>query len=315
MTANTPPTRVQASAPGSVMVAGEHAVLHGRLALCAAVNRRLSVTLTPRRDGKIKIVSALGSRTIALSALTVSPPFEFITAALVPAAASLGGGLELRVDSEFRHDLGLGSSAAVTVATVAALDAWRGATLDRTDLLLRVRNLIRAVQGRGSGADVAASVMGGVVAYRTEPLECRVVASEIPLVVVYSGSKEKTATVIAQVEARRTAHADVFEGLFAVMEHVSRDAEQAILAGDWVQAGALMNMGQGLMEAMGVGTSRLAELVYALRARPGIHGAKISGSGLGDCVIGLGDAGEAELPGERLAVLARGEGVCVDSSD
>ena len=52
--------QLKASAPGSLMLMGEHAVLHGKKALVCAIDQRISVSLTPREDARISIVSALG---------------------------------------------------------------------------------------------------------------------------------------------------------------------------------------------------------------------------------------------------------------
>lgn len=299
---------VTASAPGSLMLFGEHAVLHGHRALCAAVNRRLRVTACARSDRRVTIQSALGEREMALDALDATPPFQFATACVAEARSGLAGGVDLRIESEFRDDLGLGSSAAVTVATLAALDALAGRTVQAEDLHRRGTSVIRAVQGVGSGTDVAASVLGGIIAYRAEPVALRRIASSMPLTVVYSGAKEKTAAVIARVDRLQRAHPEAVEGVYTAMDRVAGEAEMAIAAGDWPRVGELMMMGHGLMEALGVCNARLQEILQALRGAPGIHGAKISGSGLGDCLIGVGDAGGV-LPGERLDVAVSGEGV------
>ena len=46
-----------ASAPGSIMITGEHAVVYGHKAIVAAVEQRISVTLTPRQDDQVRITS------------------------------------------------------------------------------------------------------------------------------------------------------------------------------------------------------------------------------------------------------------------
>lgn len=305
---------VTASAPGTLMLFGEHAVLHGHRALCAAVNRRLRVTATARPDDRVTIHSALGERAMALDALDGSPPFSFVASCVAESRSGLTGGVDLRIESEFRDDLGLGSSAAVTVATLAALDGLSGRAASAPDLHRRGLAVIRRVQGVGSGTDVAASVLGGIVSYRFQPLELKRVASAMPLTVVYSGSKEKTAAVIARVDRLQRAHPEAVAGIYAAMDRVTGEAESAIAAGEWPQVGALMTMGQGLMEALGVCNARLREILQAMRDESGILGAKISGSGLGDCLIGVGEAVGA-LPGERLDVAVSGEGVRLDGGD
>jgi len=78
---------------------------------------------------------------------------------------------------------------------------------------------------------------------------------------------------------------------------------------DWKKFALLLDVNQGMMQALGVVTASLAEAVRRLRDDPGILGAKVSGAGGGDCVIGLGDL-QGPTPGLRvLDVRAAPEGL------
>ena len=74
-----------------------------------------------------------------------------------------------------------------------------------------------------------------------------------------------------------------------------------------------MNINQGLMDSLGVNNSRLAELVYELREDPNIQGSKISGSGLGDCVVGLGKSMRRDWGVPSLAVKVDLAGAVVEA--
>lgn len=286
------PRSITASAPGSLMLLGEHAVLHGRRALVASVNQRLTVTLTPRHDRQLEIRSALGSHLTALDDPESHPKFRFILAATA-AVPITSGGLTIEVRAEFSDQIGFGSSAAVTVATVAALRRWDGLDTDRPTIFLAAREIIRSVQGRGSGADVAASVYGGLVLYRAEPLELTPLPVHPALTAVYSGSKLPTPEVIRIVEEKRAQQPDQFDLLYDLMDRCSGTAAEAAARGDWATVGQMLEVGQGVMDEIGLSNAALDAILQALRADPGIRGAKISGSGLGDCAIGLGHTGPA----------------------
>lgn len=287
-----PGTSITASAPGSLMLLGEHAVLHGRRALVASVNQRITVTLTPRTDRQLEIKSALGEHCTALDNPVEHPRFRFILGAVasLPAPAM---GLTLAVRADFSDQIGFGSSAAVTVATLAVVRRLAGLATDPATLLREARAVIRSVQGRGSGADVAASVYGGLVLYRADPLEVEPLPATPPMTAVYSGSKLPTPEVIRIVEERRARDPERFALLFDLMDRCSGEAAAAARAGRWAEVGALLDIGQGVMEAMDLSNPALDAIIQALRADPGIRGAKISGSGLGDCALGLGRTGPA----------------------
>ena len=269
------------------MLLGEHAVLHGRRALVASVNQRLTVTLTPRTDRQLEIRSALGEHTTSLDELEPHPKFRFILAAAA-AAPVVSSGLTLEVRAEFSDQIGFGSSAAVTVATVAALRRFDGLPTDPRAIFLSAREIIRSVQGRGSGADVAASVYGGLVLYRADPLELEPLPFHPLLTAVYSGSKLPTPEVIRIVEEQRIREPERFEVLYDLMDRCSAEAAEEARAGRWDRVGGLLDIGQGIMESMDLSNAALDAIIKALRSDPGIRGAKISGSGLGDCAIGLG---------------------------
>lgn len=270
------------------MLLGEHAVLHGHRALVMAVDQRLRVELTPRDDDRVEIVSALGRHATTLHDCAPHPQFRFLLEAIRRHAARCPRGFTLRVESEFSHTIGFGSSAAVTVAGVAALRRHIGLPVDEPAIRDESIAIIRAVQGRGSGGDVAASTHGGVVVYRAEPREAERLPVSLEGLAVYCGYKIPTPEVIRRVDEQWAGREPARDALYERMDACVGDALNALASGDIPRFGAVLNAGQALLEELGVNTPELAEIVTALRGDPGIHGAKISGSGLGDCVFGLG---------------------------
>ncbi len=301
----------RASAPGKLMLLGEHAVLHGSRCLVFAVDQRLSVVAAPRNDRRLLVESSHGRLLSHLDDLQVAMPFTFMLTAVKTFPYPLPGGMELKVVSEFAADVGLGSSAAVTAATTAALLHAAGRPFDRREIFDLALKTILAVQGKGSGADLAASVFGGLLLYRAQPQQVEPLPRLLPVSVVYSGHKTPTTQVIERVEARRSRLPQLFESLYAAADASAVAAADAVRRDDLSLLGELLDVNQGIMEALGVCSRRLADIVYALRACPGIYGAKISGSGLGDCVVGLGQAqGDCGYP--LLPIRMSAEGVSLD---
>jgi mevalonate kinase len=273
---------MKASAPGSLMLLGEHAVLHGRRALVCAIDRRITVSAFQTLEKSVKIFSDLGTYEAPLGALKDHPDFRFVLDAV--RQYPLQRGIELRIESEFSSDVGFGSSAAVTAAAHVVL---MGTATDRMELFKRSLETVRRVQGRGSGADVAASVFGGVMAYRAEPLEIHPIPETFPLTAVYSGSKMKTAEVITLVEMARALDPEKVEHIFDEM-----DRSVGEVMASFTNLGKMLCKNQKLMEELGLCNAALGKIINAFR-RVKIP-AKISGSGLGDCAIGLGEFPHAE---------------------
>ena len=296
------------------MLMGEHAVLRGQPAIVCAINKRMKIKLTPRSDRTIALHSALGEHETTLDELAPSDSFRFVLGAIRACRADFAQGFELDIKSEMSHQMGLGSSAAVTVATLAALAGAMGKEPAPGYLLEAGARIIRKVQGgTGSGADVAASTYGGCLRFYAESQEVVKLPKTPQLTVLYSGSKMPTPEVIAIVEERRKKQPETFAQLDALIGAVVKRAFEAAAGGDWAAMGELMNVNQGLMDALGVNNAKLAELVFALRDDPKIHGSKISGSGLGDCVVGLGKAMRRDWGVPSLAVQIDPAGAAMET--
>ncbi|MEL6640073.1 MAG: galactokinase family protein [Pseudomonadota bacterium] len=153
---------VTVSAPGSIMLTGEHAVVHGAPAIVAAIEQRVTVTVAALPEPILTIASDIAPpETTALVDLRPEGIYRFVNAAVLACSGKLAGGLNIRIQSEIDSTLGLGSSAAVTIAVLAALSEGVTADLHTTALAI-----VRKIQGRGSGADLAASLWGGVQSYQ-----------------------------------------------------------------------------------------------------------------------------------------------------
>ena len=281
---------LKASAPGSLMLLGEYAVLDGKPALVCAVNKRITVTLTPRLDERVEIQSSLhGHYGTLLSQLTIEKPFQFVLGALKLYQAKLKRGCHIEIESTFSDKVGLGSSAAVTIATLAALVTWQNIRISPLELVRQGRQIVRQVQGMGSGADIAASVYGGWVGYQAQPLAVEKFSVIYPLTALYSGFKTPTVDAIKQVQKHFSSHPELWRHLTNSIGQCAYDGMQMVRKEEWAKLGEIMTIQQGMMESLGVSLPILRSMVEELRKQSVILGAKISGSGLGDCVVGLGE--------------------------
>lgn len=277
------------------MLMGEYAVLYNKPALVCAIDKRITVTVTPRSDDKIEIESALGRLSTSLSDLRIEPPFQFVLGALQLHKDKMPSGCHIQIESEFSHEIGFGSSAAVTVATLAAVTDWLGKPLHLKTLVKQARSIIRKIQGRGSGADAAASVYGGIVCYKAQPLCLEKFSTTHPLTILYAGFKTSTTEVLERVHQAFADFPLLFKRIYETIGQCAIAARHALAKEDWTTVGKMMNVQQGLMDALGVGLPLLREMTDGLRSQSGILGAKMSGSGLGDCVIGLGHSSCADI--------------------
>ena len=283
------------TAPASTMIMGEHAVVYGQPALVAALDHWLTIRWQRRNDRRLIIRSQLAEHETTLDEMTDHPRLRFILAPLRQHAGHLPG-LELTIHSDIPSDMGLGSSAAALAATLTGLQPLLPAPLSRLTLFEQGREMIRQIQGRGSGADLAASLYGGMILLEPGLPAITPVPFAEPMTLIYSGYKTPTAEVLKKVRHEWAPLPDLQDALYQLMGDTVRQAIKALALNDdaHILFRRLFNVYHGLMDALGVCDLTLAKIVYQVREKG--HAAKISGSGLGDCVLALG---EVQLDGYR----------------
>jgi len=300
-------TPLVARAPGKLFLLGEYAVLDGAPAIVAGVDRFIEVRLAPRAPGSVRI-SAPGFCD-ALDFNAGRPPeyapLRFALSAYAHAIAVCprlaAAGFELAIHGDLDTDgrgnkLGLGASAAIAVAVTAALFAASGIEAAARGLQDAVFSAAyrahRAAQGElGSGADVAASTIGGVVLFEPRPQALpRTTALSLPpwaiLLAAWTGEGAATPPLIRRYQviecSRRAAFVRLSRGSVAWFATSLRQGAVSLTALD-AAGNALAQLADTC--ALSLFSPRLEALVAIARS----HGAaaKPSGAGGGDCGIAL----------------------------
>ncbi len=269
------------------MLFGEHAVLHGHPAVVCAIDSWIEIELTPREDSLIKIISdRLGEYSCDVKQMIIEPPFQFVLAAIT--AFNIKQGITIKIHSQFSPQWGLGSSAAVTAAMTKILSDFTEQQLNANELFEKSLAIVQDIQKVGSGADLAASIFGGVLSYQTQPQKIESLTLDLPLSLVYSGYKTPTTEVIKFVNTREKKAPSYYQSLYQAMGECSKLAIDAIKKQNTGTLIMAMKNYQGLQTALGVCTEDLRALIMAIEEYPDVLAAKISGSGLGDCMVALG---------------------------
>ena len=289
---------ITATAPGKVILFGEHAVVYGQPAIAVPVfqvHARAIVTAQPRQPAGSAWVQAPA---IGLDAGLVSlPPQDPLAFAIHQVYAALGitrpPAYHLRVTSTIPVAAGLGSGAAVSVAVIRALSAFLGQPLPPervSDLAYEVEKLHH---GTPSGIDNTVIAFGKPVNFAREPGGVRIetfrVARPFTLVIADTGIPSQTALAVGDVRRGWQAEPQRYEQLFAAIGSVVRSARQAIESGEVESLGALMDQNHALLRELDVSSPELERLVSAAR-QAGAAGAKLSGGGRGGNLIALASA-------------------------
>lgn len=286
---------ITTSAPGKLMLYGDHAVLYDQPCLVTAVDLRMRVSATLYESDEVRIRTPMLPKSVVLSLS------ELADGGPLPQAIKFVGlairkfwqqtnqqfGLKIRTESQFTHAYGLGSSSAVTVATLKALAEATNTPLTLAKLFhLSYETVLEAQSGRASGFDVAAATYGGTLYYHVGQPPQPLAVPDLPLIVGYSGTKASTTELVAQVANLHQRHPKHVNRIMESIGLLVEDARTALEQGDMETAGALMGFNQAYLQALQVSSPPLDTLISGV-LRHGAYGAKLSGAGGGDCMIAL----------------------------
>ncbi|WP_457752117.1 mevalonate kinase [Thermococcus sp.] len=305
--------RVLASAPAKIILFGEHSVVYGKPAIAAAIDLRTYVWAEFNKKGAIKIEA----KDIRVPGLTVSfsedeiyfesdygkaaEVLSYVRQAieLVRKEADANGkGITVSITSQIPVGAGLGSSAAVAVATIGAVSKLLGLELTNEEIGKLGHRVELLVQGASSGIDPTVSAIGGFIHYERGSFE-HLPFTELPIVVGYTGSSGSTKELVAMVRESYEDMPEVIDPILVSMGKIVEKAKEVLLSEldedvRFSRLGKLMNINHGLLDALGVSTKKLSELVYAARVA-GALGAKITGAGGGGCMYALAPENQSEV--------------------
>lgn len=297
--------KVTASAPGKVTLFGEHAVVYGEPALVASISRRVYVTTELRSDDRIRIVASdlqVPGLTVTFTGdeLIVETDYgrtvsavAYLKTAIDVVSNYLGvfKGVNIVVRSEMPVGAGLGTSAAVAVATILSYSTALGYALNKEEVARLGWEVEKLVQGAASPMDTSITTYGGVIKVKLlsgKDYDVSVLpkVSDLPIVIGYVEREARTKDLIARVKGLRDRYPEIVNRIIRTIGLITEMAETALIGNDLITLGELMNINQGLLDSLGISNRRLSELVYAARSA-GALGSKITGAGGGGCIIAL----------------------------
>lgn len=289
---------VNASAPGKVIILGEHFVVHGAYALAAAIEKRVRVSVSEQRKGKSSVVLVSNGKEANIPGPTQNFPVIRQVEKLVRekyGGSDKGRKVKIHISSDIPPGSGLGSSAAVSIATTAALGRFFGHTLTGPEILEVASFGEAAVHGNPSGIDTAVCLYGGAMLFSRENGRREVrVMKPTKLLVVYSGIQRRTGELVAKVAETREEFPCTFSKMSDDCSKSSAEAAKALERGNLIEIGALMNEGQARLSWVGASSRELDSLIESLHRGNHCYGAKLTGAGGGGSVIALPKRGEAK---------------------
>lgn len=288
---------VSASAPGKIILLGEHAVVYGRPALALPlfqVQARVAVQAQPLAPAGQVILSAPD---ISVQAdLSTLPEDDPLAKTIRLAEAELGGRLpacRIKVSSTIPIASGLGSGAAVSVALLRAVSAFAGTPFPDETINRLAFEVEKLHHGTPSGIDNTVITFGKPVYFKKgQPPIAEKPGAAFTFLAAGTGVPSPTAVTVGDVRQGWQRDPEYFNALFDQVGRLVDQARSALESGQAGVLGPLMDQNQAALESMGVSSPELERLVSAAR-QAGALGAKLSGGGRGGNIIALVEDAQA----------------------
>jgi mevalonate kinase len=288
-------TSVETSAPAKIILFGEHFVVYNRPAILASVTKRIKVTAQLNNSNTINIKSDLGVEASYKSDFNIIKEANNSQMILYPLYESARNvlserngivGLDIVVNSDIPYGIGLGSSAACCVATVAAVDSLFHQP-DKQYVCDKAIRSERLIHNNSSGADCYISTFGGLIYYIKNEgfrrIHCR---KDLSLIIGNTGVRHSTGDLVSSVKRFKDENSLLFDNLSHHAANICRDAFTAITKGDENKLGILMKENHTLLQQIGVSHDKIDYLVNVC-IENGALGAKLTGAGGGGTMIAL----------------------------
>jgi mevalonate kinase len=287
------------SAPGKIILFGEHAVVYGRPALAVPVTQvQATVTVSENSRGGVWIEAPNINLSSELSGLAPDHPLAAVINSVFSALRIVRPpACTVYIQSTIPVAAGLGSGAAVSVAILRALSAFLGAPLPDGRVNKLAFEAEKLHHGTPSGIDNSVVTYARPVYFiKGRPVKYFRVGAAFTIVIGDTGISAPTKESVEAVRKLRDADPPRWEKIFDRVGEIVWDARQAIERGDTAELGVLMDANHALLQEMTVSSVELDELIDTAH-KSGALGAKLSGGGRGGNMLAL-------IPKENAPALA-----------
>ncbi len=288
-----------ASAPGKIILFGEHFVVYGMKAVLCSIDKRITATSQFIDEKMIRIRSSLGESEISMNSLDnlekvqqkfMKPFFYVVQKAIKENSAK--NGIEIVLESEIPPGVGLGSSSAACVAVTASVNGLF-CKLSKDDVVKIAIQAERTIFEQNSGADSSVSTFGGLVSYDLKNGFVDIVSrNDLSFIISNSAQVHNTQDIVRQVRNFKEKNENLFNELCREETDIVDNAISSLKKNNLNEIGSLMLKNHELLKQIGVSTEKIDLLVQ--EARKTSYGAKITGAGGGGCVISLVDNSNSE---------------------
>ena len=284
----------KASAPGKVILFGEHFVVYGVKAILCSINKRVTVTAEKINERKISINSEIGNLVLEpnKSILEINSPLKPFYYLANKVIKNQDTGIQIKIDSEIPLGVGLGSSSACCVAGAAAIFKLFG-DISKEEILELAIEAERTIFENTSGADCTVCVYGGIMEYdKKQGFKKIEDEPNFQLVIANSNIEHSTESMVSEVKAFTIKNKEEFSKLLDQELELVEDVLKLLKENNTIKLGEKINQNQKYLETIGISNNQLRKMIEI--GQKTSFGAKITGSGGGGCIFAITDESNLE---------------------
>ena len=279
----------KASAPGKVILVGEHFVVYGIKAVLCAINKRITVTAEKVDGDNISIKSDIGNLKLGPNKLISeinSPlkPFYYLADKMIK---NQNTGIDIKIESDIPLGVGLGSSSACCVAGAAAISRLFKDTTKKEILEMAIE-AEKTIFENTSGADCTVCTYGGIMEYDKKNGFTKIESQpNFHLVIANSNTEHSTKSIVARVKKFKDKNEEEFSRLCDNESRLVEDVLKLLKIDNVEELGRKITENQKYLETIGVSNNKLKDMIQV--GQKVSFGAKITGAGGGGCIFALTD--------------------------
>ena len=283
------PKKEMASGYGKVILFGEHAVVYGSHAVAAPIPIAIQAKVEKESEGIHLVIPRWGVEERLHKGIEHKHSIYNSLDLILQSLNLSNKDMRIEVYPNVPRAMGLGGSAALAVAIIRALIQHYRINLSNKEINELAYQSEKLVHGTPSGIDNTMATFGKFILYRKgkPPLMKDVHAPKpIPIVIGLSGVESLTLKMVSKVRHSWEKNKSMYDQIFDQINDIALKGVKAIESYDLDVLGDLMNLNQGLLNALQVSTWELEELIELARTN-GALGAKITGGGGGGAMLAL----------------------------
>lgn len=287
-------------APAKCIILGEHAVVYGHSAIATTVGLYSKVTIMDNYTDEIRLV--FENINVELAGKDLDEIVNNTPKSFMPMLLPIKIGLEfwemlyvikitrvhIRFFIEFWVGAGLGASASLSVALYRALQDFYNKEYSELTCFHFSLQMEKITHMAPSGLDNTICSKEGTIIFKDRNSVPVSIENEkmYPMIIIYSGQAHSTTDAIKKIDKIRNMNVDAVNESFKYIGGLAEQGKYALEAGDMKKLQILMEENQTELEKYELMTPQMDKILN-LGKNLGIRGLKMTGGGLGGCLIAI----------------------------